>query len=202
MASFLCRSFPCQHFPRRSLLTTQTLQRNDRQRNQNETQLHPPAGTRRLTMNRPKHPPPQIQMTWKLFLTTTGLVGCLITRAADTNPPPAQPATRAEFNVRDFGAKGDGLVKDTTAIQKVLDTCASGGGARPSRAQQHSNGGGWFLLTPLEVGIVLRQGRARSGTGRCQRLGSWRLRFSAKTEGAGNFELKRQAQRDPLLAAA
>ena len=38
--------------------------------------------------------------------------------AADTLP----------LNIRDFGAKGDGLTKDTAAIQKALDTCAAAGG--------------------------------------------------------------------------
>jgi polygalacturonase len=39
-------------------------------------------------------------------------------------------STTKTFNVRDFGAKGDGLASDTAAFQTTLDTCAVSGGGQ------------------------------------------------------------------------
>jgi polygalacturonase len=63
------------------------------------------------------------------FLLCLALLLCgLSVRAADASGPVATPAPATTFNVRDFGAQGDGHTKDTAALQKALDACASAGG--------------------------------------------------------------------------
>ncbi len=67
-------------------------------------------------------------MTWKNFLRAALALAGSAAFAADTNTPPAPTTAPSEFNVRQFGAKGDGVSKDTRAIQKTLDACAKAGG--------------------------------------------------------------------------
>ena len=67
-------------------------------------------------------------MTWKLILiAAVGVLGDA-TKNASTNALSTLPSPRPQFNVREFGARGDGMVKDTAACQRALDACAQAGG--------------------------------------------------------------------------
>jgi polygalacturonase len=50
------------------------------------------------------------------------------------------------FNVRDFGAKGDGVTADTAAFQKTLDTCAVSGGGQVIVPE------GRYLIGSIQIG--------------------------------------------------
>ena len=60
------------------------------------------------------------------------LAGCILCRAAT-------------FNVRDYGAQGDGRTLDTAAIQKAIDACAKAGGGTVQLAP------GTYLSRPLHL---------------------------------------------------
>jgi polygalacturonase len=55
-------------------------------------------------------------------------VAALLPLAACSSAPPAAHVMPKSFDVRTFGAVGDGKTKDTAALQKSLDACADAGG--------------------------------------------------------------------------
>src|SRR5437868_3539454 len=57
-------------------------------------------------------------------LLVAGLAGVAQVRAAAPEAPINQPF----FNVRQFGANGDGQTKDTAAVQKAIDSAGRQGG--------------------------------------------------------------------------
>jgi len=62
-------------------------------------------------------------------LLIASLAACLAFQAASVAAPVGKsPAPGPVFNVRSFGAAGDGCSKDTAAIQKALDACLAAGG--------------------------------------------------------------------------
>ena len=55
-------------------------------------------------------------------------------------------AADATYNIKDFGAVGDGVTKDTAAFQKALDTCAISGGGKVIVPA------GKFLIGSVQIG--------------------------------------------------
>lgn len=67
-------------------------------------------------------------MTRTILLGVALILGGAPSWAADPAAVSTSTVSRASWNVRDFGGKGDGQSKDTRAVQKALDTCVSAGG--------------------------------------------------------------------------
>ena len=66
-----------------------------------------------------------------------------------------------EYNVLDFGAKGDGITNDTAAIQATIDACASAGGGRVTFPGGHIYRSGALVLRSnlelhLQMGATLK----------------------------------------------
>ncbi|MGN6366653.1 MAG: glycoside hydrolase family 28 protein [Phycisphaerae bacterium] len=74
--------------------------------------------------------------------------GCSAIRA-DGPRLPASPAQSHIFNVKDFGATGDGTTVDTAALQKAIKTCVDAGGGRVEVPP------GTYLTGPLQLGSNL-----------------------------------------------
>jgi polygalacturonase len=76
--------------------------------------------------------------------------------------PAVQPSARREFLVAGFGAKGDGKIPDTGAIQKAIDTCmAQGGGVVRLPAGRYLSGS---ILLKNNVTLRLDDGATLVGS--------------------------------------
>ena len=76
------------------------------------------------------------------------------------------PRGKGGFDVRDYGAKGDGKTFDTAAVQRAIDECSQSGGGRVVVS------GGTFLVKPfrLRSGVELHI----AADGRILGSGDWR----------------------------
>jgi polygalacturonase len=92
-------------------------------------------------------------------------------------------AARADtFNVRDYGAKGDGTTNDRAAIQKAIDACAGGGGTVVVPAGDYLTGKIELrsrVTLLIEPGATLRQSPDKAD------YGGW---------GSGNLLVARDAE--------
>jgi len=85
------------------------------------------------------------QVPGKPFMIFISLL-CLIGKGLYAEPTPQAAPNVSEWNVRDFGAKGDGKTDDTAAFQKALDTAGQAGGG-----VVHAPRGNYFFAGHLNV---------------------------------------------------
>jgi len=62
-------------------------------------------------------------------------------------------AVAAGFNVRDFGAAGDGVTKDTAAIQRAIDAASAAGGGEVRVPKGHYISGSVFLKSNVDFHV-------------------------------------------------
>lgn len=93
-----------------------------------------PPATAALSRAQPR--PVDTMRTARLFVTASTAVAIVLALggpAVGAPEPSAMSASRAagvHFNIRDFGAVGDGKVLDSAAINKAIEACAVAGGGQ------------------------------------------------------------------------
>ena len=67
------------------------------------------------------------------------------------------------YDVRSFGAEGDGITKDTAAIQQAIDACHFAGGGRVLLRNGQFLSGGLYLKSNVLLEIDISAGLMASG---------------------------------------
>lgn len=117
--------------------------RNSIAKNSPEIAIHPPLITVTFQLTGPSSFPLTIKIMKRLIPLLVAAVLlptriCLAENASPFTPPnfPLPKFADSTFNVKEFGAIGDGVANDTPAINKAIEKCnASGGGTVSSRGQ-------------------------------------------------------------------
>ena len=83
-----------------------------------------------------------MKLAW-LWLASAAIAGCVLV-----------PRETGVYNVRDFGAKGDGVAKDTAAIQAAIDAANAAGGGEVRVPAGRYVSGTIYLRSNVDLNIV------------------------------------------------
>src|SRR6476619_6969744 len=97
---------------------------------------------------------------------------------------PIRTAASPTFDVRKYGAKGDGTTNDTAAIQAALDAAAVAGAANKSRV--YLPAGTYMMSNRLINASVILQGASMSVTKLKRITGSTGTALRERTSAEGN----------------
>ena len=105
-------------------------------------------------------------------LLTSALAGCGLlaptSHAKNEGPKIATPALNGQYNIRDFGARGDGKTIDSDAINAAIEAAAKAGGGNVEQSPPART-----ASEPFRARVAVRAGGLCSALPRIHSLGIW-----------------------------